>query len=61
MPTMQLTKKQAKTLRRLVKSYLMAEGQEGDPLAQELVKRENESKEKATSKKRKSKKSKKTF
>ena len=55
MPKVVLTKKQAKTLRRLVKSYLASEGQEGDPLAQELVQRENESNEKATSKKRKSK------
>ena len=40
MPKVVLTKKQAKTLRWLVKSYLAAEGDNTDPLVKELMQRE---------------------
>lgn len=52
MPTISMTKKQARILHRIVKSYLPAEGDTTDPLVQELVQREAESQEPTTSKKR---------
>ena len=61
MPQMELSKKQARTLTRIIESYLTAEGDTTDPLVREVADKLGESKEKETSQSRsKAKKSKKT-